>query len=435
MRKLFLFLVLSLALTPWAGEQWQFTILHTNDLHGMLQPFDYIGVPEQGQPARENIGGLARRATAIAQLRREITNPLAVIDCGDLFTRGPWSLKFYGVPEIEALNCMGYDMLCVGNDEFKATGGTRSQAKMLLLMRRSRFPWLAANLTVGDTGVPVEGIHPFIVRSYGTVRVGFLGLTAPRSKDYPQVKGWTVADPIATAKKWVPIARKECDILIAVTHIGVDLDVLLAGQVAGIDAIVGGDSHTYLEQPKMVKNPAGVAVPIVQDGEWGAKLGRLDLTFEHGNDGWHLVKSAGKLILIDKSYADDPAVKALLDRYLAPTPAKVGELRWRRQPPTGMLTAYLAVRRTPVSPASGRQGSFPVCASPALRLPGDDAGPVRTPCDRSLPDIARWSSAPVLKSRRRYYSSTRECSNLPARATHAFGRGGATAWPCNLQNR
>ena len=59
---------------------------------------------------------------------------------------------------------MGYDMLCVGNNEFKATGDVDSQQIMLGLMRQSHFPWLAANLTVGETGVPVEGIHPYIVR-------------------------------------------------------------------------------------------------------------------------------------------------------------------------------------------------------------------------------------------------------------------------------
>jgi 2',3'-cyclic-nucleotide 2'-phosphodiesterase (5'-nucleotidase family) len=302
MRRILWILVLALAVAGWAGERWQLTVLHTNDLHGMLLPFTYNGA---------EAGGLARRASLIAAQRKEIDHALALIDCGDVFTRGPWHTRFYGAPEIAALNVMGYDMFCVGNNEFKAKDGPESQGIMLSLLRRSRFPWLAANLTMGDTGVPVPGINPFIVRDYGGVRVGFLGLTAPRSKDYAQTRGWTISDPIATARKWVPEVRKECDILIAVTHIGVDLDRELA-TVPGIDAIIGGDSHTTLQAPVVING-----VPIVQAGEQGVWLGRLDLTFEKGAI-WKLVDYTGKLIPVDKTVPDDPAMKALLDRWLAP---------------------------------------------------------------------------------------------------------------------
>lgn len=306
----------------WAGQQWQLTVLHTNDLHGMMLPHDYLGNLLQGQPRQANVGGLARRATAIAQQRAAIDHTVVVIDCGDTFTRGPWHTRFFGEPEIEALNLMNYDMLCVGNNEFKATETVDSQGIMLGLMRRSRFPWLAANLTEGDTGVPVEGMHPFIIRRYGDVRVGFLGLTAPRAAEYPQTKGWTIGDPIAAAKVWVPLARAECDILLAVTHIGVVLDKQLAAEVPGIDAIIGGDSHDFLRMPVAVKSPDGRDVPIVQAGEMGLCLGRLDLTFEHEQT-WRLTKYTGQLLKIDKTYPDNPAMKALLDRYLKPAPVSL----------------------------------------------------------------------------------------------------------------
>lgn len=323
--------LLLLLLSAWAGETLRLTVLHTNDLHGMMLPFDYPGSLLALQPGRKDAGGLARRATALAQLRAAAGGPVVTIDAGDVFTRGPWHTRFYGEPEIEALNLMGYDMLTVGNNEFKATEKVDSQARMLALMRRSRFPWLAANLTVGETGAPVEGMHPFIVRTYGGVRVGFLGLTAPRAAEYPQTKGWTIGDPLAAAKVWVPRARAECDVLIAVTHIGYDLDRTLAAQVAGIDAIVGGDSHTFLGKPVLVKNPEGREVPIVQVGEQGLFLGRFVLTFEKGEAGWRLTANEGKLLPIDKSYPDDPAVKTLLDRYLPPTPVPVGywQPAWR----------------------------------------------------------------------------------------------------------
>ena len=301
-------LILLLAVTLRA-ETWQLTILHANDRHGVVLPFKYTG---QKAYAREDVGGIARAATVIARLRKSIKHPLVVVDCGDAFTRVPL-LHAPGKQVVDAMNLMGVDLFCVGNEEFKATFGADSQGIMLALLQRSRFPWLAANLTVGNTGQPVAGIHPYVVKTYGHVRVGFLGLTAPRAKDYRQTRGWTISDPIETARQWVPIVRKECDILIAVTHLGINLDQQLAAQVPGIAAIIGGDSHTFLAKPLLVKSPNGAIVPIVQAGEYGVVLGRCDLTFEH-TDAWRLVKSAEQLIPIDKTIPDDSAVKALLDR-------------------------------------------------------------------------------------------------------------------------
>lgn len=301
-----LFLLLSAAAVL-AAERREFTILHTNDLHGKMRPFRYTGTAAY---AGEDKGGLARLATAIARERLATTHALAVIDCGDAFIRIPL-LAYAGSRQVDVMGAMGYDLFCVGNEEFRLTLGTDTQARLLALMRRSRFPWLAANLTVGDTGVAVEGMHPFIVRNYDGVRVGFLGLTAPRAGAYRQTRGWRIDDPLSAARRWAPVARQECDILIAVTHLGLALDRKLAATVPGIDAIVGGDSHSFLQEPLLVQNPAGTDVPIVQAGEGGVVLGRCDLSFEH-TDSWRLVKATEHLIPIDKEIPDDPVVQALL---------------------------------------------------------------------------------------------------------------------------
>ena len=305
--------LLLLQALAWSAPDWRLTIVHTNDTHGMMMPFDY----ESGGRKLPNVGGLARRASAVAQIRRGLDHASVLLDCGDFFARGPWHARFMGAPEVDAYNLMGYDLLCVGNNEFKATGGVDAQEAMLRLARRSRFPWLAANVTVGDTGVPIEGIRPFVVRVLDGVRVGFLGLTAPRSGGLPQTQGWRFSDPLAAARKWVPIARRECDILIAVTHIGEWSDRRLAAEVPGIDAIVGGDSHTYLRAPLLIRGPEGADVPVAQAGESGVVVGRLDLTFTH-SDRWRLTHTEGRLVLIDRTYTEDPAVKALLDRWLRP---------------------------------------------------------------------------------------------------------------------
>ena len=303
-----------LALAGWGEETWQLTIVHTNDVHDALLPFDYYGDAAQLQPPRDNVGGFARRATAIAGIRRATAHPLVVVDCGDLFMRGPWSITGHGVPEIESMNLMGYDLFCIGNHDIRCSEGVEAQQLMLGLLQRSHFPWLAANLTVGNTGAPVPGVHPYIVRTFGNVRVGFLGLTTDCIRHCPQVQGWTIGDPLVAARYWAPIARQECDILIAVTHLGLDVDKRLAAEVPGIDAVIGGHSHNFLPTPMLVHAPDGHPVPIAQAGEQGVMLGQLDLTFtrEHG---WHLQTATGRLIVLDGTFTDDPAVKRLLTRY------------------------------------------------------------------------------------------------------------------------
>jgi 2',3'-cyclic-nucleotide 2'-phosphodiesterase (5'-nucleotidase family) len=326
-------LLLALALPSWGAETWSLTILHTNDLHGRLLAFDYGGGEDAPPWPEGHLGGLARRATALEKLRGEIDCPLVLIDTGDIFTRGPWHEKWYGEPEIEAMNLMGYDLLVVGNNELKPIwDDPRSKEMMLSLMRRSQFPWLAANLVIdderaeGDSPNFVEGIHPFVVRTFGEVRVGFLGLTTPASAEYPHLTDWTVIDHTECARRWVPRVRQECDILIVVSHIGHRTDQALAAEVGGIDAIVGGHSHTIVREAVWVESPDGRRVPIAQAGELGVLLGRFDLVFERAEDEkkWALAEATVELIPLDESVEEDPVMAAFLKTYTRPEPAPVG---------------------------------------------------------------------------------------------------------------
>ena len=291
------------------------TILYDNDLHGHLLPFAYteVGKSSVEQPSR---GGAARRASLIRRLRQSSKNPTLLIDSGDIATRGPLITTYEGVPDVEAMNTIGYDIAAIGNNEFKLKDAVDeddsagAQSDLLQIIKLSRFPWICANATQAD-GSLLEGVQPYVVREFSGVRIGFLGLTTSRSAAYPQTKGWSISDPIAAAKQWIPEARKHCDVLIAVTHIGTLDDEQLAAQTTGLDAIIGGDSHTFLYTPVVVKNPSGVNVPIVQDGEFGVDLGRFDLHFTEDPAGaWHLTNYHDILLPVDASSPEAPDVKA-----------------------------------------------------------------------------------------------------------------------------
>ena len=254
------------------------------------------------------------------------------MDAGDTFTRGPLTNAYEGIADVEAMNAVGYELAAVGNNEFKAKDGADvndapgAQAALLQVIKRARFPWLCANAR-DEKGALLEGVLPYVVRTFNGVRVGFVGLTAPRSATYPQTKGWRITDPIEAAKTAIPEARKHCDILIALTHLGVDLDKELAAKTTGLDAIVGGDSHTFLYQAVEVKNLDGRMVPIVQDGEFGVNLGRFDLRFVKSEAGWRLAGYRYGLIPVGPELAEAPDVKAIVAPYVRPFEQTVGTLK------------------------------------------------------------------------------------------------------------
>jgi len=322
-------LLAMLAGAPAGAATQDLVILHDNDIHGHLRDFCYIEVAK-GPEEHCGTGGAARRATLIRRLKAEAHAPVMLVDSGDTTTRGPLATQYEGVDEIEAMNAIGYDLAALGNNEFKlkdaadAKDSAGAQAALAKLIRLSRFPWIGANVT-DASGALLPGVKPYIVRKFGPVRVAFLGLTAPRSQSYPQTKGLKFTDPVAAADIWVPRARAEADIVIAVTHIGVLDDRRLVNNTRGIDAVVGGDSHTYLYKPMEEKNLDGQVIPIVQDGEFGVRLGEFDLTFEGDHSsGWRLTHSADQLIAVDASVKPDPAIAALVEHYAHPLDVVVG---------------------------------------------------------------------------------------------------------------
>jgi 5'-nucleotidase len=324
--------LIGLLASPAAAATQDLVILHDNDIHGHLRSFCYVEV-SKGPDEHCNVGGAARRATLIRRLKAEAHAPVLLIDSGDTSTRGPLITQYEGADEVAAMNAIGYDMAAIGNNEFKLKDGVDArdaagaQAALLRLVKLSHFPWLCAN-AVDAKGDILPGVKPYIVRKVGGVRLAFLGLTTGRSKFYPQVKGWTISDPVGAAKIWIPRARAEADIVIAVTHIGTLDDQRLVSQTRGLDAVVGGDSHTFLYKPIETKNLDGVTVPIVQDGEFGVDLGLFHLTFEgDAASGWKLVRYDDRLVPVDAAVKPDPRIAALVEHYAHPLDVPVGHVK------------------------------------------------------------------------------------------------------------
>src|SRR5262249_35906695 len=142
--------------------------------------------------------------------------------------------------------------------------------------------------------------------------------------------GWKITDPIEAARALLPQIRKEADLVIALTHIGYSMDLSLAAENPELDAIVGGDSHTYLSAMTVVQRPRDpqasraqpshrMPIPVGQDGEFGHDLGRLDLHFEQAGSGaWELRAAAWKTIPITAALPERSDVATLINRQVAP---------------------------------------------------------------------------------------------------------------------
>ncbi len=269
----------------WASTQpREITILHTNDIHASFVPHEAYWIKSNPKPL---IGGFNELAFAIDSMRHVRTTTL-LLDAGDIMTGNPITDRVYGGAQggtlIEMMNLIGYEGETPGNHDFDI-----SYANLLKLEAVARFPMFSANLIDEKTGKPVTGKEYVIVEKNG-LRVGIFGLMS--SEFYELVnpkntKGIKLLPPVETAKRLIALLEPQTDLLIALTHEGVDDDVQLAEQTKGIDVIVGGHSHTRLRQPKYVNG-----VIIVQAGSNAENLGILDLTADKNH---HITKWNGVL--------------------------------------------------------------------------------------------------------------------------------------------
>ncbi len=257
------------------------TILYTNDTHARLDPF-----PDNARQFA-GLGGIARRANVIKKIRQNQPNVL-LLDAGDVFQGTPWFDVYGGEVDLKLMSEMNYDAMAVGNHEFDhGLDGFAEAAK------KADFPILAANYNV--VGTPLNDfVKRFIVKEIGGYRIGIfgLGIQLDGVVDKNLYGNVQYRDPIVWANGMARSLKQyqRCDYIICLSHIGYRYnngrisDVDLASKVEGIDLIIGGHTHTFLDHPVAVKNPSGKNTYITQMGHSGVRLGRIDLDISTGNE-------------------------------------------------------------------------------------------------------------------------------------------------------
>lgn len=256
--------ILSFTLYIFAEE---IIILHTNDHHGRPLASKLSDLPG---------GGLSARSTLVQKIRNEHKNVL-LLDAGDINDGLIESNMFEAAPDIVGYNYLKYDAMTLGNHEFyKSLDKLKKQKEMM------KFPLLSANILLKDQSYVAK---PYIIKTYNdTLKIGIIGLTTNSTKfsaPLSVTNQLIFNDEIETCQKIVNAIKDSTDMIIALVHLGMSEDpeygsFKLAKYVDGLDLVIDGHSHTYLQKEIWIKNVTETdSIPVVQAACWGAFLGKV----------------------------------------------------------------------------------------------------------------------------------------------------------------
>ncbi|QOT77998.1 bifunctional metallophosphatase/5'-nucleotidase [Cupriavidus basilensis] len=317
---------------PFAAENGKktFTILHTNDMHSA---FIGLGPAQDYTPFKLNDdatrGGFARLAGLIEKrsAARKGRGPVLILDAGDYSMGTAFGAATREVGgELQLMSRMGYDATTFGNHEFDY-GPDGLGKSISVAARAGRIPAvLAANTDFSKDDATLADLKQLakrgvisrcVVIERGGIRFGLFGVIGKEAVFYTNGGAASFPDAIEAARETVKILREteRVDVVIALSHGGVEQgkdgrytagdDIRLAEAVPGIDVVIGGHSHTELQEPIIVNG----RTPVVQTGKEGKNLGELLVTL----DGGKLTVESYRLHPIDDTLFGDRAIASEID--------------------------------------------------------------------------------------------------------------------------
>lgn len=303
---------------PYEVKGYELSFMHTNDTHAALD-------------------SAPKRATLIKKLRAENSNRL-LVDAGDVFSGSLYFNQFKGQADLKLMNYMGYDLMVPGNHEFDL-GTANGHEELSEFVKQASFPFVSSNVDYSKdqymqnlfndevTTKPYDGkLYEGVIKVVDGKKVGFFGLTTEDTANIASPGPIQFQNYIDEAKKAVSAFESMgVDQIVAVSHLGfddnpaIDNDLELAKHVEGIDIIIGGHSHSELQEPVVISEGKEAPTVIVQAYQYGDYLGTLDVVFDRNGK---IVSHDGKLISV-KDYEADPGATELL----APYAAEISELK------------------------------------------------------------------------------------------------------------
>lgn len=300
------------------------TILQTTDIHAQLLSHPEMFI-QNGKPVFKEAGGYARLKTVFNQVRQEKPGQTLIVDCGDCFQGSAIATWSRGEALVPVINAMGYDVILPGNREVQ-----HGPDKFETLLKSLRANVVAANVFKQASG---ERLFPASrVLEMGRVKVGFIGLTdhlVPKRQAPAYSKGLAYKPSEEVLAEQVQFLREKqgCELVIALGHLGLaqQIDLSKKPQCAGVDFLLGGDTHERVREPIKVGYAA-----VTEPGAFGSFVGRLDVVVEDGK----LKDFSYQLIEVTADrFPEDPAVRTVVMDVRKPYEEKVRKVVGRTETP------------------------------------------------------------------------------------------------------
>ncbi|MCR5519357.1 MAG: metallophosphoesterase [Bacteroidales bacterium] len=264
MKKIFIALALCLAAV---ACQPRLVIIHTNDTHSHLDPV------RGGE--RDGLGGVIERAAFVDSIRAKYSSDkVLLLHAGDFNQGTSYYSELGGSIEPKMVNALAYDCITLGNHELD--DGIESLAERL---SKIECPVVCANCEFPE--ILQQYVSPTAIIERGGMRIGIIGMesdiatmvAAPTAQRIRQL------DNVEVVNKWAEKLRKEdkCKFVILLSHLGYGEDQAIVPQISGVDLVIGGHSHTFVEDFVYVKDARGKKVPIITDGCWGLEMGLIKI--------------------------------------------------------------------------------------------------------------------------------------------------------------
>ncbi len=324
------------------------SVIFTNDIHGGIDPTGATFMNREFPPP---LGGGASATTYIDRLREEAAadenHYVLVMDQGDIFQGTPVGNYRNGESVIEYFNHLGIDLWTIGNHDFD-----EGAENLLRLVEMSKMPVLSANLVDAATGGQVDDIKPYVIKDYGDIKVGIIGITTtdtPKMAFPANVAGVEFLPEIPTLERYIKELKDEgVDIIIVSGHVGLPYDPTISYEemmaeeetdterqeepveeskwgpstmeivhkVAGIDAFFGGHIHRGFDRPWV--DPIHHTICVQTYGR-GSGVGHLDLLIDMKTKtmaGYDLADYRGDLITLfeDEWWPDEQTAEMINER-------------------------------------------------------------------------------------------------------------------------
>ena len=269
MKRIVLFAVAVLA-TMSLGAQ-NLTVLHLNDTHSHVDP--------QRSGEYKGLGGVVEQAAYIDSVRKaDGRRNVLLLHGGDFGQGTSYFTELGGDIEIDILNDAKYDVVTLGNHEFD-----NGIVELSRRLKRLDADVVCANYDF--IGTPLEDIvKPYAIVRKAGLKIGIIGLLTDISSvvDVSLVGNLEYQDPATVINRYASYLKDEkgCDLVFCLSHLGFSVDCEVVPSIRNVDVIVGGHSHTELDEMELVKDLDGKEVVIVQDWCWGMSVGNLKVTWE-----------------------------------------------------------------------------------------------------------------------------------------------------------